>query len=335
MSGPFERIAVVGAGAWGTALAISAARAGRRVRLWARSPDAANAIERARENARRLPGAPLPEGVRVTGDLAAAVGDCEAVLYAAPTQSARELLGRLKDVRGAMPPVALCCKGVETATGALPPEILADLGPGAPGAVLSGPSFAHDLAAGRPVAVTLASADPEIGRRWIEALGHTTFRPYASDDVTGAALGGAAKNVLAIACGVVDGAELGESARAALVSRGFAELSRLALAIGAQPETLSGLSGLGDLVLTCSSRRSRNFAFGAALGGGASVEEAFQSANGVVEGAICAAALAKRAADKGVDAPICASVDAIVNGRASVSDAVIGLLSRPFKSERE
>jgi len=258
-------VGVVGAGAWGTALAALAARAGRRVTLWAHEREVAEAIAQRRENPAFLAGAALPEGVRATAEFQD-LEETEALMIVAPAQFLRAVLTDLVAVLGDARPLALCAKGLERDTGKLMSQVARETAPAAPVAVLSGPSFAADVARGLPTAVTLAADDAAVGGRWIATLGGPRFRPYLSDDVLGAELGGAVKNVLAIACGVVEGRGLGESARAALIARGFAELQRLAAAMGARPQTLGGLAGLGDLILTCGSRQSRNMSLGVALG---------------------------------------------------------------------
>ena len=326
----FQSIAVVGAGAWGTALANAAARAGREVMLVARDPDHAAEMTQQRENRRRLPGVALEAGVTPTSDLARATS-ARAVLLVTPAQSCAAMAQALSLVLKPGTPVVLCAKGIDRASRLFLGDLLADVLPRQPFAVLSGPSFADDVSIGLPTAVVLASADAIIAEALALALSGPTFRVYHGTDVRGVEIGGAAKNVLAIACGAVIGRGLGESARAALVARGFAELMRFARAYGGEAQTLMGLSGLGDLVLTASSLKSRNFAFGHALGQGASVATA--SGGRLAEGALTAAALVDLAAARGVDMPISAQVAALVEGRVSLDDAIAALMSRPTKAE--
>ena len=326
---PFGRIAVLGAGAWGTALANVAARPGRSVALWSRDPAHAEALAAARENRRSLPGVRLDDAVRPT---AAHDGLAEAdlILVAVPAQDLRATLDALPPLRPGLP-VVLCAKGIEAGTGLLMSDVLAACRPGHPAAALSGPSFAADVGRGRPTAVTVAARDGDLARRIAEALARPGFRAYHTDDLRGVEIGGAAKNVLAIACGVADGMELGASAAAALVARGFAELGRFGRASGARPETLMGLSGLGDLVLTCSSAQSRNFAFGRALGRGATLEGARRA--GLAEGVATAPVLVRLARERGVDMPVAEAVAALVAGRLTPPGALDALLSRPSGAE--
>lgn len=326
----FQQIAVVGAGAWGTALANAAARAGRDVTLIARDPDHAAEMAASHENARRLPGVRLEAAVTPTADLSRAAG-ARAMLLVTPAQSAASMAEALALVLRPGTPLVLCAKGIDRASRLFLGDLIADLLPRQPFAVLSGPSFADDVSRGLPTAVVLASADAIIAEALAAALSGRTFRVYHGTDVRGVEIGGAAKNVLAIACGAVIGRGLGESARAALVARGFAELMRFAKAYGAEAQTLMGLSGLGDLVLTAGSLKSRNYAFGEALGRGASLAEA--SGGKLAEGALTAAALVDLAAARGVDMPIAAQVAALVEGRVSLDDAITALMSRPTKAE--
>jgi glycerol-3-phosphate dehydrogenase (NAD(P)+) len=332
MSAPINHIGVIGAGAWGTALAQVAASAGRAVTLWALEPEAVEAINARRENTLFLPGFALHERLRATTDFAD-LGTCEAVLAVVPAQHMRAMLQRFAGVAQPGAPVVLCSKGVEQGSLALMTDVLAETLPDAPAAVLSGPSFAKDVVIGLPTAVTLACADPKLGAALAAALGGPTFRPYLAADLVGAEVGGAVKNVLAIACGVAEGRRLGESARAALITRGFAEMTRLGVAMGAKAETLAGLCGLGDLILTCSSRTSRNFALGAALGEGLSAAQALDGKTSVAEGAASAPAVVALAARHGVEMPICAAVAAILAGETAVGEAIGTLLARPLRSE--
>jgi len=327
-----ERIGIIGGGAWGTALALTAARAGRRVLLWAREPEIVDGINRDRENAAFLPGVPLAPEIRATSDLAEAAR-ADGVLLVAPAQHLRAIAAALAPALPPATPVVVCAKGIEEASGALLSEVVAATLPGAPLALLSGPTFAAEVARGLPTAVTLACADAELGRRLIAALGTRTFRPYLADDIVGAEIGGAVKNVLAIACGIVMGRKLGDNARAALITRGLAEMVRLAVAKGGRAETLMGLSGLGDLVLTCTGLQSRNHSLGVALGQGRALKDILAERRSVAEGVTSAAAAAALARRLGVDMPITAAVDAILHHGAAVDQAIQALLARPFRSE--
>ncbi|HWA89392.1 MAG TPA: NAD(P)H-dependent glycerol-3-phosphate dehydrogenase [Rhizomicrobium sp.] len=314
---------MVGAGAWGTALAAAAAQAGRKVVLWAREQAVVAALNTTHENARYLPGVVLPEGIAATHAIEDAAA-CEAVLVVVPAQHLREWLPRLP---ARTKPLVLCAKGIERGTGKLLTEVLSEAAPDCAPAILSGPSFARDVARGLPTAVTIAASQMEIALRLQATLGHATFRPYASDDLAGVALGGAAKNVYAIACGIVDGMGLGESARAALIARSFAELTRLGAAIGARPDTLMGLSGLGDLVLTATSPTSRNFSYGRALGQGR------EASHALAEGVATAPALVKRAHAEKVELPVAEAVAAVLGGSLPLGEAVLRLMTRPLKPE--
>lgn len=326
----FQHIAVVGAGAWGTALANAAARAGREVTLIARDPDHAREMAGERQNRRRLPGVMLEAGVIPTADLGRA-GIARAVLLVTPAQTCAPMAEALGLVMKPATPLVLCAKGIDRASRLFLGDIIADLLPRQPFGVLSGPSFAEDVSRGLPTAVVLAAADAVVAEALAGALSGTTFRVYHGTDVRGVEIGGAAKNVLAIACGAVIGRGLGESARAALVARGFAELMRFARAYGAEPQTLMGLSGLGDLVLTASSLKSRNYAFGEALGRGLGVAEA--SGGKLAEGALTAAALVDLAGARGIDMPIARQVAALVAGEVSLDAAIAALMSRPARTE--
>lgn len=326
-----NRIAVIGGGAFGTALANAAALAGRDVTLWLRDPVAAADLSRSRENSRALPGISLRPGVSPTAD-AAVLGEADAALLVVPAQAAREALADLGPRLPAACPLVVCAKGIERDTGAFMSEVAEDVRPGAPLAVLSGPSFASDIARGLPTAVTLACRNEGMAERLATALSGPTFRVYHAKDVRGVEIGGAAKNVLAIAAGIVAGRGLGESARAAVVARGFAELLRFAAANGAQPETLMGLSGLGDVAMSCSSPQSRNFALGLRLGEGASPEVA--GGGKLAEGAFTAEALLARARARGVEMPLAEAVADILAGRRTIAETVAELMARPLKSER-
>jgi glycerol-3-phosphate dehydrogenase (NAD(P)+) len=321
-------IGVVGGGAWGTALAQVAAEGGDTV-LWAREAEVVESVNTAHENSLFLPGVPLDPRIRATGALEALAG-CEALLIVTPAQHMRKVLAAMPRLQV---PLILCAKGMEEATTKLMHDVACEEQPDAPVAVLSGPTFAHEVAARQPAAVTLSVQDREVGDRLRARLARPWFRPYLSDDVVGAEIGGAVKNVLAIACGVVEGRELGLNARAALISRGFAEMTRFGLARGARAETLAGLSGLGDLVLTCSSTNSRNFSLGKGLGEGRSAQELLADRRTVAEGAHTAPVLSRAAREAGVDMPIVAAVCALLAGEASVDEVVERLLARPLRTE--
>jgi glycerol-3-phosphate dehydrogenase (NAD(P)+) len=305
-------------------------RAGRGVALWAREPVLVAAINRDHENPLFLPGVPLDPAIAASGDAASVARGAEIVVLVVPAQYVRDACRMLA---GVAVPVAICAKGIEAGTGALMSEVVAAELPGAPVAVLSGPTFAAEVARGLPTAVTLATADAALGRRLVHALGTRHFRPYLSDDVAGAEIGGAVKNVLAIACGIVEGRGLGDNARAALITRGLAEMVRLAVAKGGRPETLMGLSGLGDLVLTCTGTQSRNYSLGVALGQSRTLKEVLAERRSVAEGVDSAAAATALAQRLGVEMPIAAAVDAILHRNAPIDDVIAALLSRPFKSE--
>jgi len=327
-------VGVVGAGAWGTALAQVAARAGReRVILWAREPEVVAAVEATRENTPFLPGVRLHDAVAVTGD-PAALAEADAWLAVAPAQHLRSTLTAFAPYARPGLPVALCAKGVEQGALKLMTEVLAETLPQARPAVLSGPSFAGEVARGLPTAVTLACPDAELRAELAAAVAGPAFRPYGADDMIGAEAGGAVKNVLAIACGAAEGRGLGRSAHAALVTRGFAEMTRFAVALGARAETLAGLCGLGDLVLTCSSPQSRNMSVGLALGRGVPLAEIMADRRTVAEGVASAPAVAQLAERLRVEMPICAAVCALLDGRTGVDGAMEALLSRPLRGER-
>jgi glycerol-3-phosphate dehydrogenase (NAD(P)+) len=322
-------IGVAGAGAWGVALANVAAQAGRRVILWGRGAEAMRRLAETRQSP-HLPGAFLADHILVSADIGA-LSACEAALVVVPAQATRGVAEQLAGVLPAAAPLVACAKGIELGADLFMTEVLAQGAPGHPGAILSGPSFAADVAAGLPTAVTLACADEERARALALALNSPNFRLYHSDDVRGVEIGGAAKNVLAIACGIASGLGLGPSAGAALVARGFAELSRFGAAYGARPQTLMGLSGLGDLVLTCTSPQSRNFAFGLALGRGMSAADA--AAGKLAEGATTVRALLEMAHARNVEMPIALSVEAVIAGEQDVRGAVGKLLARPARAE--
>jgi glycerol-3-phosphate dehydrogenase (NAD(P)+) len=314
-----SEIGVIGAGAWGTALAVLWARCGAAVALWARDPAAAR-------RGKRLPGVALPESLVVTGEIPKA----EILVVGVPVQFLRGVLAALA---GQNAPLVLCCKGLEAGSLLLPPEVVSEVLPGRACAVLTGPNFAGEIAAGLPAAAVLAAVDSGLRAALMAALRRDTLRLYGSADVTGAALGGAAKNVIAIAAGAVMGAGLGENARAALITRGLAEIARLAVALGGKAETVAGLSGLGDLALTCTGAKSRNYALGLALGRGVPLAEILSQRSDVTEGVATAPALLARAAAAGEDMPVTAAVAALLAGEMSVGGTMAALMGRALKDE--
>ena len=325
----FDRIGVIGGGAWGTALAQVAASGGREVLLWAREPEVVESVNADHENRAFLPGQELYPTVRATGELAD-LDACDAWLVVTPAQHMRAVLSRAPcpDM-----PLILCSKGIEESSGQMLHQVAHSVCSTSPVAVLSGPTFAHEVAAGMPTAVTLACEDEALGEALRDRLASSSFRIYLSDDVAGAEVGGAVKNVLAIACGVVEGRGLGQNARAALIARGFAEMTRFGLAMGARRETLAGLSGLGDLVLTCSSESSRNFSLGKAIGEGRDPATLMVDRRTVAEGAHTAPVLHRIAKEKGIDMPIVAAVDALLRGAVGVDAVLEELMARPPRSE--
>jgi glycerol-3-phosphate dehydrogenase (NAD(P)+) len=325
-----RRLLVVGGGAWGTALAATAQRAGREVVLWAHEGEVVESINARHENPLFLPGVRLDAAIRATGELGE---ECEGILLVVPAQHLRSVATRLSPHVPKRRPLLLCAKGIEQKTLALMTEVAAEVIPQARLAVLSGPTFAIEVARGLPTAVTLASGDLTVAKSFITALGTKTFRPYLSDDPVGVEIGGAAKNVLAIACGIVVGKKLGDNARAALITRGIAEMVRLAQAKGGRAETLMGLSGLGDLVLTCTAMQSRNHSLGVALGEGKSLAEIQAGRRSIAEGVDSAASVAALAKKLGVEMPISTAVDSILHRGAEIGATVDKLLSRPFRSE--
>ena len=323
-----SRLGVIGGGAWGTALAQVAAEGGETL-LWAREPEVIEAVNGRHENGLFLPGVALNPAIRAVADLDA-LASCDALLVVTPAQHLRAVLAAMPGLRA---PLILCAKGIEEGSMKLMHEVAAEAQPDCPVAVLSGPTFAHEVAAGLPTAVTLAVRDAALGEELRTRLARPAFRPYLSDDVAGAEIGGAVKNVLAIACGVVEGAGLGQNARAALIARGFAEMTRFGLARGARAETLAGLSGLGDLVLTCSSTSSRNFSLGVGLGQGRNATDMLGDRRTVAEGAYTAPVLARAAEAAGVEMPVAKAVCALLEG-ASLRDVIESLLARPLRDER-
>ena len=332
MTKHFQNIGVLGAGAWGTAIAQMLTRDGQSVLLWCLEPEVAEAINTAHENTVYLPGVPLNPALRATSDLAGLAG-FDALFCVTPAQHTRATLTRLEGWLKPGAPVVLCSKGIELSTAKFMTEVLAEELPEAVPAVMSGPSFAIDVARGLPTAVTLAIKDAALGAELIQAVSTPTFRPYLGTDLLGAEVGGAVKNVLAIACGIALGKGLGRSAHAALIARGYAEMTRLALALGAEAETLTGLSGLGDLVLTCSSETSRNMSLGLALGQGRTLSDVLGARHSVTEGVATAPVLRQLARARGIEMPISEAVAAIVEGEISVDQAIGTLLARPVRAE--
>ena len=327
MSEQTQTIGIAGAGAWGTALANAAAIAGNDVVLWMRSPEQAAALAATRSNARFLPGVALHERIQPTADLAD-LASARAVLLVTPAQTTRDMTAALASALPSATPLVLCAKGIERASGTFLCDVVEEMRPGSAIAVLSGPSFADDVARGLPTAVTLAASDEALASALVQALGSSTFRPYHTSDVRGVEIGGAAKNVLAIAAGIVVGRKLGASAQAALTTRGFSELVRVGRACGARSETMAGLSGLGDLILSCASMQSRNFALGVALGRGEP-----RPPGKLAEGEFTAPVLIELAASQNVDMPVSSAVAAILSGTATIDEAIESLLTRPFKAE--
>ena len=328
---PQPQVAVLGGGAWGTALACVLAQQHASVTLWANEVETVSAINQNHENRQFLPGIRLPVAIRATDDLAD-MANADIILMVVPAQFARPVLTQLaQHNKNAV--LVLCAKGIERDSLKLMSELAAETWPRPKIAVLSGPSFAADVARGLPTAVTMAVSDDALGDYLARQIGTAHFRPYLSDDIIGAEIGGAIKNVLAIACGIVAGKGLGESARAAVTARGFSEMSRLGAALGAQVETLGGLSGLGDLILTCSSTQSRNFSLGHELGRGADADSVLAERKSISEGAMSAAAVDQLADKLKLDMPICRAVNAIVSGAVGVDDAIAELLARPITRE--
>ncbi|MEL6859258.1 MAG: NAD(P)H-dependent glycerol-3-phosphate dehydrogenase [Pseudomonadota bacterium] len=327
----FTRLGVIGAGAWGTALAATLYNKGAKAPIWALEGDVAHALATGQGNPVYLPGIDLPE-MKASQDFSI-IEDCDALLAVVPAQFARQTLSQMAPYIRPGTPVLLCAKGIERESLSFMTDMLADILPEAIPAVLSGPSFAADVARGLPTAVTLACKDEAVGTALMRAIGQPSFRPYWSNDLIGAEVGGAVKNVLAIACGIVEGLALGKSAHAALIARGFAEMTRLGTALGGKPETLAGLCGLGDLVLTCSSPQSRNMSFGLALGRGQTADDILKARNAVTEGYATAPALVTLAQRHSVEMPICEAVHAILSDQVTVPEAMTTLLARPYKGE--
>ncbi len=324
------KVGVFGAGAWGTALAVLAARRGHQVALWTRKAELAETLAIQRENTAYLPGVSLGPAIAPTASLLEASG--EVMLLAVPAQHVRTLCMHLRDIPGA--PV-ICAKGIEIESGALMSDVVGDTLPERPVAVLTGPTFAAEVARDLPAAATVAASTPELGEVVVAVLGGPTFRPYVSDDVVGAQIGGALKNVLAIACGITMGRGYGDSARAALITRGLVEISRLAVALGGRGETVMGLSGVGDVNLTCTSTRSRNYALGLALGSGETLESLMRGCITVAEGVATARAVTQLAARLRVDMPIATATHALLHEGADLESTIGAVLSRPFRGEAE
>ncbi|WP_375195500.1 NAD(P)H-dependent glycerol-3-phosphate dehydrogenase [Sphingobium sp.] len=319
---------VIGAGAWGTALAQTLAADGQHVRLWALEPEVVETVNKDRQNPLYLPDIPLSASIEATGDMSG-MADRDILLIVSPAQHLRRVVADAP----AGKPLILCSKGIESGTSLLMSEVAAQAQPTSPIAVLSGPTFAHEVARGLPTAITLACADAALAANIAARIARPAFRPYLSDDVVGAEIGGAVKNVLAIACGVAEGAGLGLNARASLISRGFAEMTRFGLARGARPETLAGLSGLGDLVLTCSSTNSRNFSLGKGLGEGRSARELLSNRRTVAEGAFTAPVLREAARAARVEMPVVEAVCALLEDAAPLAQVMDALLARPLRAE--
>lgn len=329
-----DRLGVIGSGAWGTALAHLAVKAGSQAVLWGRDAETVDVINRDHVNPAYLKNLPLDPRLRATTDLARACRN-DAILLVVPAQAVRAIAAAMAGELSPGTPVICCAKGLEIGTGLLMSEVLAEILPGHPIGCLSGPTFAAEVVLGLPTAATLAIGDAELGRALAMALGAPAFRPYVASDVIGAEVGGAVKNVLAIACGVAAGQGFGENTRAALITRGLAEMTRLAVALGGQSETLAGLAGLGDLAMTCASRQSRNFRFGEALGAGTPAEQSLAGMGGVVEGWHSASAVMRRANALGVELPICQAIDAVLNHGADLDAAIQGLMRRPLRTESD
>ena len=325
------KLGVIGGGAWGTALAQVASAGNRETLLWALEPEVVEAVNARHENSAFLSGVPLNEAIRATGELAE-LDSCDAWILVTPAQHMRSVLGKAP-ARGR--PLVLCSKGIEEKSGKLLHEVAREVCPSSPVAVLSGPTFAHEVAAGLPTAVTLACADRALGEKLRARINLVHFRTYCTDDVAGAEVGGAVKNVLAIACGVVEGKRFGQNARAALIARGFAEMTRFGIAMGGRRETLAGLSGLGDLVLTCSSTSSRNYSLGKAIGEGGNVRDLMKDRRTVAEGAHTAPVLGRIAAERDIDMPIVAAVVELLEAKVGLDELLETMLSSPPGDEED
>ena len=332
MSIIIQKVGVIGAGAWGTALAVTARRAGRDVVIQAHEEDVANTINQAHENQHFLPGIQLDKGIQATTDLSE-IAACDAVLLAMPAQFLRAVTGEMAALWRANVPAVICAKGIEQKTGALLSEIASQTLPGITLAVLSGPTFAVEVAMGLPTAVTLASKDADTVAALSKAISTPTFRAYRSNDIIGVELGGAIKNVLAIGCGIIEGRKLGDNARAAFITRGLAEIARMAAAKGADPGTMLGLSGLGDLTLTCNAMQSRNFSLGVALGQGQALGDILAKRSSVAEGVFTASSAVQLAKALNVETPLCKAMDSILNNNADIDQTIQNLLARPVGDE--
>lgn len=327
-----ECIGIIGAGAWGSALAQALSKAGRQIVVWAHETEVVDSINKTHENPVFLPGVPLNPAIRATTVLSEA-GEADAAFMVVPAQFMRGVATQLAPVIAQGIPAVVCAKGIEQESCALMTEVVAETLPGHPVGVLSGPTFASEVANGAPTAVTVAASDRATAEDLMEAVGSPQIRPYQSSDIIGAEIGGAVKNVLAIACGITEGRKFGDNARAALITRGLAEMTRLCVAKGGQSETMMGLSGLGDLTLTCTSTQSRNYSLGVALGEGQTLEDIMASRRSVAEGVFSAEAVAALSRQLGIEMPIVEAVDDIVNKGETVDSAIKGLLTRPFRNE--
>jgi glycerol-3-phosphate dehydrogenase (NAD(P)+) len=327
-----KNIGIIGGGAWGTALAQVYAKNGNNVLLWAREEDVVSSVNEQQENRTFLPGVKLEKNLKATGSLTEAA-EADILLIVTPAQHMRSTLAGLKAGIDENKPVIICAKGVEIETGMLLSHVARETSPQSPIGILTGPTFAAEIARGLPSAVTLAFDNQDRAEQLAEELSTRSFRLYASDDVVGAQIGGAVKNVIAIACGIVEGKKLGESARAALVTRGLAEMARLASALGAKRETLMGMCGVGDLILTCSSMQSRNFSLGFALGQGKTLQEILASRNSVTEGVHTAKALMLMARNNAVDMPVSEAVHLCLSEGARVDDVIARMMDRPLRAE--
>ena len=328
-----QKIAVICAGSWGTAIAQIAANAGRDVTLWARESAVVNAINADHENPEYLPGIPLSPKIRATASLEEALKGAEVVFMVSPAQHMRSVLEQMKPLMPEAVPVVLCSKGIEVASGMLMSQVVREICPESPYLVLSGPTFAKEVARGLPAAATLATHNNAVGKQVAQAIRNSSFRPYVTSDPLGAEIGGAVKNVIAIACGIVYGRKLGENARAAIMTRGMAEIKRMGMALGAKPETFLGLSGMGDLMLTCNSLQSRNFSLGVMCGEGQSLNEILTKSRQVIEGVATANSVLDFAKKHAVDMPICQAVNDTLHNGVSVDDTVEALMSRPLTQE--
>lgn len=330
-----QNFGIIGGGAWGTALALSLLRSGRDVPLWARELEVIKDINTDHENKSFLPGIKLDQRIKATSSLDD-LSECDAYMLVVPVQYIRSVCIELsKSAINKNAPIVICSKGIERNTLKMPGEIVNELLPGHVLAILSGPTFASEVARDMPTAVTLACANVDLGKSLAQAVGNRTFRPYVSDDIVGAEIGGAIKNVLAIACGIVTGRNMGDNARASLITRGLAEIMRLGNSLGGRNETLMGLSGIGDLILTCTSQQSRNTSLGYELGRGKTLLEIMAQRNSVAEGVHTSSAAAELAQKKGVDAPIISAVDAILNKGTDITETISALLARPLKMENQ